>query len=416
MNTTTVPLWEMEALHEPSHKRRTIRGDDPYLVLRKVNEQQQIWARRWQQKLSLERRRQEQELLCRTPEEFQALALARQQELEAQWQQLLTLSSAISEEMLALDVSSLRDETPFTLARPAEPRAVPLPPEPLASAACYQPEVSRMDKLFKKVLERKQQEAAAAFARDHENWQQNKQHIEANNAVMQQRYQESLQLWELRREQFLARQQMLNDRVVEYRRAYLAGEAWAVVDRCDRLLAVGPHPDGFVEEWELEYLADERTLLLEYRLPAPSELPRVAQISYDSSRKGLAKTFLTQEERNGRYDQVLYQLVLANLQLLLAGDEAGVIDRIQFTGWLEGSLSDGLKGRITLLTLTLDKAAVAAALARQGNELGGVVFEELYRLQGITPLRQIDRLARPRLPASRGVAELEQDASPEQAS
>ena len=83
MNTTTAPLWEMEALHEPSHKRRTIWGDDPYLVLRKVNEQQQIWARRWQQKLSLERRRQEQELLCRTPEEFQALALARQQELEA---------------------------------------------------------------------------------------------------------------------------------------------------------------------------------------------------------------------------------------------------------------------------------------------------------------------------------------------
>ena len=108
--------------------------------------------------------------------------------------------------------------------------------------------------------------------------------------------------------------------------------------------------------------------------------------------------------------------MLANLQLLLAGDEAGVIDRIQFTGWLEGSLSDGHKGRVTLLTLTLDKAAVAAALARQGNELGGVVFEELYRLQGITPLRQIDRLARPRLPASRGVAELEQDASPEQAS
>lgn len=321
MNTTTVPLWEMEALHEPSHKRRTIWGDDPYLVLRKVNEQQQIWARRWQQKLSLERRRQEQELLCRTPEEFQALAL---------------------------DVSYLRDETPFTLARPAEPRAVPLPPEPLAGAACYQPEVSRMDKLFKKVLERKQQEAAAAFARDHENWQQNKQHIEANNAVIQQRYQESLQLWELRREQFLARQQMLNDRVVEYRRAYLAGEAWAVVDRCDRLLAVGPHPDGFVEEWELEYLADERTLLLEYRLPAPSELPRVAQISYDSSRRGLVETFLTQEERNGRYDQVLYQLVLANLQLLLAGDEAGVIDSIQFTGWLEGSLSDGHKGRVTL--------------------------------------------------------------------
>ena len=140
-----------------------------------------------------------------------------------------------------------------------------------------------------------------------------------------------------------------------------------------------------------------------------------AQISYDSSRRGLVETFLTQEERNGRYDQVLYQLVLANLQLLLAGDEAGVIDSIQFTGWLEGSLSDGHKGRVTLLTLTLDKAAVAA-LARQGNELGGVVFEELYRLQGITPLRQIDRLARPRLPASRGVAELEQDASPEQAS
>lgn len=85
-----------------------------------------------------------------------------------------------------------------------------------------------MDKLFKKALERKQQEAAAAFARDHENWLHNKQHIEANNAVMQQ-HQESLQLWELRREQFLARQQMLNDRVVGYRRAYLAGEAWAVV-------------------------------------------------------------------------------------------------------------------------------------------------------------------------------------------
>lgn len=111
---------------------------------------------------------------------------------------------------------------------------------------------------------------------------------------------------------------------------------------------MGPHPDGFVEEWVLEYLADERTLLLEYlRRQRLLELPRVAQISYDSSRRRLVETFLTQEERNGRYDQVLYQLVLANLQLLLAGDEARVIDRIQFTGWLEGSLSDGNKGRVS---------------------------------------------------------------------
>ena len=166
------------ASHGPSGRRRLLHGDEPCLVLRRVEEQNSLWQQRWQQQQSLLRRRQEQALLCRTAEEFQSLADDRQQELEALWQGLLTLSAGLSADLPIPDWQVLLDQEPFTLACPVMPHPRPFPPEPVSSDPRYQPELSRMDKLFKRGQEKKQEEALAAFHLDYENWQHNRHHIE----------------------------------------------------------------------------------------------------------------------------------------------------------------------------------------------------------------------------------------------
>lgn len=407
MSTFDSPLWEGVASHEASGRRRILHGDDPALVLRRVEEQNALWQQRWQQQQSLLRRRQEQALLCRTPEEFQSLAKARQQELEAHWQTLLSLSAGLPADLPIPEWQALLDKEPFTLAHPATPHPLPLPPEPVSSDPCYQPECSRMDKLFKRGRERKQEEALAAFHLDYENWQHNRHHIEQQNLALQQRYEENLQLWEARRQEHLERQSTLNGRVEAFWQAYLAAEAWAVADQCDRLLCHAPSPVGFPEEWELEFDVASSTLRLEYRLPAPSQLPRVARIEYDEKRKELVESPFPQEEREWRYDRVIYQIVLGILLRLCRGEAAGHIHRIAFNGWVEGQLEDGQKGRLTLCSVALEKAAILAAAeaSPQGDshELGGMAFDRLSRLLGVTPAFQISRLSRPRLPASRGL-------------
>ena len=413
MSTFDSPLWEGVASHEPSGRRRILHGEEPALVLRRVEEQNALSQHRWQQQQSLNRRRQEQELLCRTPEEFQALACVRQQELEALWQSLLTLSSGLSADLPIPDWQVLLDQTPFTLAHPAVPRPQPLPPEPVSSDPRYQPELSRMDKLFKRGQEKKQGEALAAFHLDYENWQHNRHHIEQQNTALQLRYDESLRLWELRQQEYQEQQSRLNGRVEAFWQAYLAGEAWAVADQCDRLLCHAAFPVGLPEEWELEFDAASATLRLEYRLPAPSQLPRVARIEYDEKRKELVESPFTQEEREWRYDKVIYQLVLGILLRLCRGETAGHLRRIAFNGWLEGQLEDGHKGRLTLCSIELEKAAILAAVQAPSQDesgvLGGMQFHRLYRLQGMTPAFRLERLSRPLLPAHRGVDAVPED-------
>ena len=185
MSTFDLPLWEGVASHGPSGRRRLLHGDEPCLVLRRVEEQNSLWQQRWQQQQSLLRRRQEQALLCRTAEEFQSLADDRQQELEALWQGLLTLSAGLSADLPIPDWQVLLDQEPFTLARPVMPHPRPFPPEPVSSDPRYQPELSRMDKLFKRGQEKKQEEALAAFHLDYENWQHNRHHIEQQNTALQ---------------------------------------------------------------------------------------------------------------------------------------------------------------------------------------------------------------------------------------
>ena len=225
MSTFDLPLWEGVASHGPSGRRRLLHGDEPCLVLRRVEEQNSLWQQRWQQQQSLLRRRQEQALLCRTAEEFQSLADDRQQELEALWQGLLTLSAGLSADLPIPDWQVLLDQEPFTLARPVMPHPRPFPPEPVSSDPRYQPELSRMDKLFKRGQEKKQEEALAAFHLDYENWQHNRHHIEQQNTALQLRYEESLRLWELRQQEYQEQQRRLNGRVEAFWQAYLAAEA-----------------------------------------------------------------------------------------------------------------------------------------------------------------------------------------------
>ena len=164
-------------------------------------------------------------MLCRTAEEFQSLADDRQQELEALWQGLLTLPAGLSADLPIPDWQVLLDQEPFTLVRPVMPHPRPFPPEPVSSDPRYQPELSRMDKLFKRGQEKKQEEALAAFHLDYENWQHNRHHIEQQNTALQLRYEESLRLWELRQQEYQEQQRRLNGRVEAFWQAYLAAEA-----------------------------------------------------------------------------------------------------------------------------------------------------------------------------------------------
>lgn len=116
---------------------RLLHGDEPCLVLRRV-EQNSLWQQRWQQQQSLLRRRQEQALLCRTPEEFQSLTNDRQQELGA-LASLLTLSAGLSADLPIPDWQVLLDQEPFTLARPVMPHPRPFPP----SRSAQIPAISR---------------------------------------------------------------------------------------------------------------------------------------------------------------------------------------------------------------------------------------------------------------------------------
>jgi restriction system protein len=65
---------------------------------------------------------------------------------------------------------------------------------------------------------------------------------------------------------------------------YLGGDAEALAEYCDLVLSRSSYPHTFPQEFQTNYQDSTRTLVVEYRLPAPSDLPTLKEVRYVSTR------------------------------------------------------------------------------------------------------------------------------------
>lgn len=314
-----------------------------------------------------------------------------------------------------IDFDSLKHRAPFPERAPAAPAPVPYPaqPSPVRSPPHAPAAVSLLAGLWESLSpatrERRLAGDAAAQAAidqaDHARhagavaaWNQEAARIHASNVAAAQAHAAAHADFERRRRLYVDEQERRNAAIDHFAAAYRAYDPDAIQQCCELVLQRSEYPDELVRSFDVRYRAETKMLLVEYVLPAPSDLPSAKTVKYVQARDELVETSYSEKERRSLYESVVSQSALRTLHELFEADAVDALEAIAFNGFVETiDRGTGNSVRPCILSLNVTKkdflALNLAAVEPKAclKRLKGVYAADLNELVPVPPIVQFDK-------------------------
>ncbi len=445
-----LPRYTVEVSHNGLGKYRVVSGTDYFVVQAKAKALQLSWDEEYRRKQAKDRdknaKEQERKSRIRSKEERQQEieekldeANERTEEAKTALEQIQNTLHCALELKHAVKWEKLKHTDPYPTPEPIAPSYLEYPNEPKRDGTKYQlrpnsipepnperykPNLNFWDKLFKTRADKKIQAADELYASHHAAWVekvqqtelQNKQrmdelflhdHAEWEEAVPkvqlenQRRYDASLvaiNQWNAGRLEYEQTLQKENE-VLEKRKAdYQALKPEAITDYCELVLSVSKYPDNFPQDFNFEYIAATKILVIDYSLPAPEHLPKIKEVKYIKTKDEFVEVSLSETESNRIYDVLLYQICLRTIHELFDADTVLALSAIVFNGWVKSvDKATGKKTNGCLISVQAKKEEFQDI--NLGNvdpkacfkALKGVGSSQLHSLTPVAPVLNISR-------------------------
>lgn len=309
----------------------------------------------------------------------------------------------------AIDWNILLDKSDYPEKMPEKPpeklEVVNPPPEPKESDEKYIPSLGFFDNIFSKSKAKKIETAHKLFhadhsewVADHSEWVKKKESAEQKNKELTEEYNRKLQEWQSNKARFKEKQVEKNNKLIIRKKEYLDKDPDAISDYCEMVLSNSQYPDQFPQEYDLEYNAETKLLVVDYSLPAKEHLPSTKAVKYVISRDEFTEIKLSGAALNKLYDSLLYQIALRSIHELYEADVIHVIDSIVFNGWVNYvDKATGQEVNACILSVQASKDEFSAINLENVDpkscfkKLKGVGSSKLHGLSPVAPIIQIDR-------------------------
>jgi len=228
-----------------------------------------------------------------------------------------------------------------------------------------------------------------------------KEVVEAYNAAVRSynaRLRQAWQEYRRTRKEFLAQQQAHNDAVLAFRSRYEAGSPEAVEQYVKMALQRSTYPEPIDGEPETHFDEPSRTLVINFWLPGPEDLPKVIEYRYVASRKTIKPIEMKQKEFEAFYDDIIHQIALRTMHEAFVADYAQHIGAVVFNGYVHGiDRTTGKPFTSCILSCEasrkrfseLDLAHVSPKECIRG--LKGISAGPLILLAPVQPIMQLDK-------------------------
>lgn len=410
-----IPSYSLELWHDGLSKHRQIKGDSEHLVAMKAALQIAEWDARWE---TVANKEEDRKLKLAGKQHLEAQrSLAAQQTSEAiaeiETLGLLLVNSITTDS--SVDWEKIKDVTPFGEHKPCvnqwpvEPQMPTPPVEPQKTDGKYQVQLSLLDKIFKSRRNKRLAAMDQLLKADHITWQQTRdaqrlQHKAAHESWQAEcnRLQADLDnrvaIWEVKRQDFIRAQAAKNSEVDARKVAYSNIEPSAVVDYLDMVLSKSQYPDYFPKEFDIDYIEETRTVVVDYALPAPEHMPTLKAVKYIAARDEFENQHLPESQTTKLYDSVLYQTALRTMHELFSSDTAGAVDAAVVNGIV--TATDRSTGKLVtscVLSVQATKAEFLEINLSQVDPktcfkaLKGVAAAKLHGLSPVAPILQMKR-------------------------
>ncbi len=408
--------YQIVVQHPGLHKQRVIRGDDRYVVEAAAQAQNRAWNELYAKKLEGEERRRDRESKRQELEGSLQEAEERTREAQSELEGVRGVLAATLRVDDRVDWEKLKQNQPFSQPQPHQRAYLSIPAEPQEGEARFKPQLGLLDKLWSGSAQRKHEAASSLFAAEHAAWTNR---VTATNATNEAIYTSNLrefEEWQRRRDAFEAAREAHNAAIDRRCAAYQSLEPEAISDHCEMVLARSKYPDCCPQQSEIGFHAGSKSVVVEYELPAPDDVPRLTEVKYVRSKGDFTEIEQTRKQLEVLYGDLLCQIALRTVHELFEADVVRALESVVFNGNVTAvDPSSGHTITRCVLTLRAERSEFLAVNLRNVDAqacfrgMGGLAGTKLLELKAVEPLGTIDRTGE-RFTAAEDLSE--SDASP----
>lgn len=278
------------------------------------------------------------------------------------------------------------------------------------------PHISLFDTIFGRKA-KKLEMAALGYQQTLDAWQERLTQSENIHNQNLQKWQIAKQAFEdnykRKQQEFLSEQRQKNASIDALQQGVESQDSEAIIEYITLILEQSDYNDLFEKSFDIDYLPEQKTLLLEYGLPSPDEMPTVKSVRFVATTKELKETMIGEREQKANYDATCYQICLRTLHEIFNADLNNNIDKVLFNGF--ASYIDKSTGQDTsscIMSIMVDaKEFNAIDLTRIDpkacfKSLKGVSAASLSALAAIPPVMELNKEDRRFIEARNTVDEL----------
>jgi restriction system protein len=400
--------FSVEVSHHGLNKHRLIRGPDAKVLEAKMLLQAAEWNKIWAKTVAAKQ-------LMTMAERKKDEATDRTSEAQRLLQALRDVLSSSLPESKAVEWEALKDGAPFPNPLPKAPNQ-PLRPEqdPTPEAPCrthrqYQPSLGILDKLIKSRRAKEEALKAALFESDTKAWEANRDRILADHAAkleahnreladLESAHRRAVEQWKVEQHEFLSKQREQHEAIDAFRARYEAKEPTAITDYCKIVLTASEYPDCLPREFALDFNHDTGVLVVNYRLPAPADIPTLTEVKYAQASDNFSEKHLSDVNAAKLYDDLIYQVALRTCNELPEADQAAALTSVVFNGFVT-AVDKGTGNEVTACIISMQASGEALQAINLAKVDPRACFRQLKgvgssKLHSVTPVAPIVNLRR----------------------
>ena len=141
--------------------------------------------------------------------------------------------------------------------------------------------------------------------------------------------------YENKKEYFLKEQQEKNKKIEEDRNKYIQGDVQQIENYFEYVIENINLPSEVVKDYEVQYLKENKILIISYFLPNADVVPRTIQHKYVQTRNEIDVIQLTDKKFEKFYNDVIYMICLKSISDVLHSDDNDSVDKIVYNGWIK---------------------------------------------------------------------------------
>ncbi len=175
------------------------------------------------------------------------------------------------------------------------------------------------------------------------------------------------------------------------------GDVSSVEESCKEVLKSIIYSDFFPVNINCQFKLETKTLIVDYQLPLVENFPNVKELKFIKTKNEYREIPISKTEKEKRYEDFIYSLVLNSVDQIYKFDMSNVIDTVAFNGWIETTdSSTGKDMNIYILSLRTHredfiKVNLEKVLPKNCfNSFKGVSGQKLSFQMPITPVIAFD--------------------------